>query len=101
MTDVSEEGDTLRLGSPVGGCPLKKGLEGGVRDNTLLQAAGHVFHDGNERTSHAVAAVFLDLNGWSHEADEADVVRRMIGVAAGSIKEAALATWFRKTSTKA
>lgn len=107
------------------------GLEGGVRDETLFQAAlarplnkwhyeeprpdifelaaayafalckGHVFHDGNKRTSHAVAAIFLELNGWVHATVEADVVRTMIGVAEGSIKEAGLAAWFRKTSTKA
>jgi death-on-curing protein len=106
------------------------GLEGGVRDETLFQAAlarplnkwhyeeprsdifelaaayafalckGHVFHEGNKRTSHAVAAIFLEINGWSHETDESDVVRTMIGVADGSIKEPALAAWFRKTSKK-
>jgi death-on-curing protein len=106
------------------------GREGGVRDETLFQAAlarplnkwhyeeqrpdifelaaayafalckGHVFHDGNKRTSHAVAAIFLEMNGWSHEADESEVVHTMIGVADGSIKETALAAWFRKTSKK-
>jgi death-on-curing protein len=106
------------------------GMEGGVRDETLFQAAlapplnkwhyeeprpdicelaaayafalckGHVFHDGNKRTSHAVAAVFLLINGWSHEAAETDVVRTMIGVANGTMKEAALAKWFRKTSQR-
>lgn len=106
------------------------GLEGGVRDETLFQAAlarplnkwhyeephpdifelaaayafalckGHVFRDGNKRTSHAAAAIFLELNGWTHAASEPDVVRVMIGVADGSIKEAALAAWFRKTSKK-
>lgn len=106
------------------------GLGGGVRDETLFQAAlarplnkwhhkkprpdilelaaayafalckGHVFHDGNKRTSHAVAAIFLDINGWTHDTSEPDVVRTMIGVADGSIKERALAAWFRKTSKK-
>lgn len=107
------------------------GLEGGVRDQTLFQAAlarpinkwhyeeprpdifelaaayafalckGHVFHDGNKRTSHAIAAIFLEMNGWVHDAEESEVIDTMIGVADGSIKEAALAAWFRKTSTKA
>ncbi len=106
------------------------GLTGGVRDETLFQAAlarplskwhyeeprpdifqlaaayafalckGHVFHDGNKRTAHAIAAIFLEVNGWTHEARETDVVHTMIGVAGGSIKEAALATWFRKTSRR-
>jgi len=106
------------------------GLQGGVRDETLFQAAlaralnkwhyeepqpdifelaaayafalckGHVFHDGNKRTSHAVAAIFLEVNGWTHDTPEPDVVHTMIGVADGSIKEQALAAWFRETSTK-
>jgi death-on-curing protein len=61
---------------------------------------GHVFHDGNKRTAHAVAFAFLKINGWSHEADESEIVRTMIGIADGSIKEPALAAWLRKTSTK-
>lgn len=107
------------------------GLEGGVRDETLFQVAlarplnkwhyeeprpdifelaaayafalckGHVFREGNKRTSHAVAAIFLEMNGWSHETEETEVVRTTIGVADGSIKEAALTAWFRRTSTKA
>jgi death on curing protein len=105
------------------------GLDAGVRDETLFQAAlarplnkwhyeelrsdifelaaayafalckGHVFHDGNKH-SHAVAAIFLEINGWTHDAPEPDVVRTMIAVADGSIKEPALAKWFRQTSRK-
>lgn len=61
---------------------------------------GHVFHDGNKRTAHAVAHAFLRLNGWLHDAPEAEVVRTMIGVADGSIKEAELAAWFRRASKR-
>ena len=106
------------------------GLEGGVRDQALLQAAlarplnkwhyekppsdifvlaaayafalctGHVFSDGNKRTAHAVAATFLEINGWTQETSEPDVVRTMIGLADASIDERAIASWFRKTSRK-
>jgi len=62
---------------------------------------GHVFHDGNKRTAHAVAFAFLKINGWLHQASDAEIVGTMIGVADGSIKETALAAWFRKTSKKA
>lgn len=62
---------------------------------------GHVFHDGNKRTAHAIAHAFLKLNGRTHDAPEPEVVRTMIGVADGSIKEPALAAWFRKKSNKA
>jgi death on curing protein len=61
---------------------------------------GHVFHDGNKRTAHAVAYAFLKMNGWRHQAPEREIVHTMIGVADGTIKEAALAAWLRKTSTK-
>lgn len=106
------------------------GLQAGVRDQTLLQAAlarplnkwhyeekrpdifelaaayafalckVHVFHDGNKRTAHAVAAVFLELNGWTQDCPETDVVLTMVGVADGSVKEAGLAAWFRRTSKR-
>lgn len=108
------------------------GLGGGARDENLLRAAlarpinkwhydqprpdlyeltaayafaiarGHVFLDGNKRTAHAVAAVFLLNNGVEHAAPEEEVVAAMVGVAAGSLSEAELAAWFRDTSgTKA
>jgi death-on-curing protein len=106
------------------------GLEGGVRDQSLFQVAlarplnkwhyekpspnifelaaayafalckGHVFHDGNKRTAHVVAAAFLEINGWTQDVPEPDIVRTMIGVADASIDERALASWFRKTSRK-
>lgn len=106
------------------------GLQAGVRDQTLLQAAlarplnkwhyedkrpdifelaaayafalcrVHVFVDGNKRTAHAVAAVFLDLNGWTQDCPETDVVLTMIGVADGTVREAELAAWFRRTSKR-
>ena len=107
------------------------GLEGGVRDQTLLHAAlarplnkwhyederpdifglaaayafalckGRVFHDGNKRTAHAVAATFLEINGWSQDAAQTDIVTTMIAVAEGSTTERDLATWFRKTTKRA
>lgn len=104
------------------------GLGGGARDESLLQAAlarpinkwhydeprpdlyelaaayafaiarGHVFLDGNKRTAHAVAAVFLLNNDIEHVAPEEEVVVAMIGAADGSLSEAQLAAWFRATS---
>lgn len=106
------------------------GLEGGVRDQTLLQAAlarplnkwhyeekrpdifdlaaayafalckGHVFHDGNKRTAHAVASTFLEINGWSEDALQAEVVTMIIAVADGSKAERDLAVWFRKATQR-
>jgi death-on-curing protein len=103
------------------------GLGGGPRDENLLRAAlarpinkwhyehprpdlfdlaaayafaiarGHVFLDGNKRTAHAVAAVFLVNNGTQHLVAEDEVVAAMIGAADGSLSEAELAAWFRDT----
>lgn len=107
------------------------GLEAGVRDQNLLRVAlarplnkwhyedtrpdifelasayafalckGHVFHDGNKWTAHAVAATFLEINGWSQTSSQPDIVHTMIAVAEGTLAEDALAAWFRRTSVRA
>lgn len=106
------------------------GLAGGVRDENLFKAAlarplnkwhyedprpdlfvlaaayafgiakGHVFHDGNKRTAHTVAFAFLKQNGYTHAADETEVVATMVAVADGSMSEGELAAWLRSTSQR-
>ena len=56
----------------------------------------HPFVDGNKRTAWVVARLFLADNGRRLQFDPADVVRTMEAVAAGTLKEAQLAAWFRK-----
>jgi death on curing protein len=56
----------------------------------------HGYSDGNKRVGFVAMAVFLDLNGWSLEAEEAEVVAIMLGVAAGEVTEEALAEWVRE-----
>jgi len=59
-------------------------------------ASNHPFLDGNKRTAIVVSGgVFLPLNGYELIADNAEVVRAMLGVADGQISEAELAAWFR------
>lgn len=41
------------------------------------------------------AYAFLGLNGYDLDADETDVVARMVGVAASAVTEATLVKWFR------
>jgi len=72
------------------------------RDLAALAAAygyglvrSHGYSDGNKRIGFVAIAVFLDLNGWSLEAPEPEVVRIMVDVADGSISEAKLAGWVR------
>ncbi len=104
------------------------GLGGGPRDENLLQAAlaralnkwhydepqpdlfalaagyafaivrGHVFIDGNKRTAHAVAAVFLANNGIDHRAPEEEVVAVMIALADGTLSEDEFTSWLRRSS---
>jgi death on curing protein len=63
-------------------------------------AAGHPFHDGNKRIAFVILAVFLELNGVELEADEAEVVTVMLGLAAGELSEEQLAAWVRtRTAT--
>ncbi len=55
----------------------------------------HPFLDGNKRTGFVVAALFLDLNGFELTAGDADVVIAVLGLADGSLDEAAFAAWVR------
>lgn len=54
---------------------------------------GHGYVDGNKRVGFVAMAIFLDLNGWSLEAPEPEVVRVMLAVASGELGEAGLASW--------
>lgn len=56
----------------------------------------HGYVDGNKRIGFMAMAVFLDINGWSLEAPEAEVVQVMLAVAAGEFTEEALAAWVRE-----
>jgi len=75
---------------------------GESRDLATLAAAygfgltrSHGYSDGNKRIGFVAMAVFLDLNGWSLEAPEAEVVAVMLGVAAGERSETELGDWIR------
>ena len=55
----------------------------------------HPFIDGNKRTGYVAAELFLWLNGWRLNADDASCVVTMLAVAAGDITEEAFAAWLR------
>jgi death-on-curing protein len=61
-------------------------------------ARNHPFVDGNKRTAFVVCAVFLELNGRRLTATQTDVVRVMLAVAGGSIKEDEFARWLESNS---
>jgi death-on-curing protein len=59
-------------------------------------AKAHPFNDGNKRAAFLAAMIFLGLNGKDLDATEAEVVQVMTALAAGSLSEAAMATWVRE-----
>lgn len=61
-------------------------------------AKNHPFIDGNKRIALTVAAVFLELNGFSLDAPESEAVVMYELLAAGEIDEVALARWFEDSS---
>lgn len=58
-------------------------------------ARNHPFVDGNKRTAFVALELFLTMNGWALEAEDAEAVTVMLGLAEGSIGEEALAQWIR------
>lgn len=82
--------------------PRHQWLYDDVRELAILAAAygfgltrNHGYVDGNKRIGFMASAVFLDLNGWTLQAPEAEVVEIMLGVASSEVQEAELARWMR------
>lgn len=61
----------------------------------------HAFVDGNKRCSLIVAGVFLGLNGWRLECEEAEAAHVALALAAGRLTEVDLVTWFKAAASKA
>lgn len=61
-------------------------------------ARNHPFVDGNKRTTLAVSAVFLEINGWMLEAPEAETVVVIESLAGGDVTEAEFSRWLQKWS---
>jgi len=61
-------------------------------------ASNHAFTDGNKRVALAVAAVFLELNGYSLDAPEPEAVIMYQQLASGSLTEEALGLWIERSS---
>jgi death-on-curing protein len=61
-------------------------------------AKNHAFVDGNKRGAFLSIGLFLAINGHRLVADQVDAIRTMLGVAAGGLPEAGLATWIKANS---
>ena len=55
----------------------------------------HPFNDGNKRAAFLAIGLFLELNGFTLQAEEADAVKTILSSAAGNLSEKALAEWIR------
>jgi death on curing protein len=62
-------------------------------------ARNHPFVDGNKRVAFQAMYVFLGLNGLRIEAEEPEVVRVILALAAGDLQEPELAAWLRQHTT--
>jgi death-on-curing protein len=61
-------------------------------------AKNHAFIDGNKRIAFVVATLFLELNGFSFNAPESEVVVFFENLASGNIAEDELSDWFKTSS---
>ena len=61
-------------------------------------ARNHPFTDGNKRIALTVAAVFLELNGYSLDAAEPEAVIMYQQLASGSLTEEELGLWIERSS---
>ena len=58
----------------------------------------HPFVDGNKRTGFTIAILFLERNGLTFSASEADATIQTLGLAAGDVDESAYAEWLKTQS---
>ncbi len=63
-------------------------------------AKNHAFNDGNKRTALLATRAFLFVNSQVLEPTEESEVLTMVGVADGSVDEAAFSAWLKANCTK-
>lgn len=60
----------------------------------------HPFIDGNKRTGFVAGVLFLEMNGYRFAATEEDATHAVLGLAAGTLHEAAFTEWLSKNAAK-
>ena len=63
-------------------------------------ARNHPFVDGNKRAGFVAGILFLELNGFSFIASEEDATQAVLGLAGGTLDEAAYTAWLRANSKR-
>ncbi len=66
---------------------------------TATIIANHPFVDGNKRTAFVAGVLFLELNGSTLTASEADATQAVLDLADSEINEDRFAIWLRANST--
>lgn len=61
-------------------------------------AKNHAFVDGNKRAAFLCVGLFLAINGHSLTASQVEAIETILGVAAGTVSEPALAHWIAQNS---
>jgi len=61
---------------------------------------GYPFSDGNKRAGFLSIGLFLELNGFDLEVDEADAVKTIVDLAAGNLSKEVFAEWIRARITR-
>lgn len=56
----------------------------------------HPYCDGNKRIGFLAMVTFLELNGYTFDATDAEVVVEILALADGDVSEAELIAWIRK-----
>ncbi|MBE9129322.1 MULTISPECIES: type II toxin-antitoxin system death-on-curing family toxin [unclassified Coleofasciculus] len=107
---------------------VQHGGSGGIRDENLLSASlarprhlfaygeptlfdlaaaygyglakNHPFIDGNKRVAFAVMATFLEINGYTLDVPEMEVVVMMEGLATAQESQESLARWLEENSVE-
>lgn len=80
--------DNLHAYSRPGVCAMAAAYAYGIVKN-------HPFVDGNKRTGFTAAIVFLELNGNTFTASEADATIQTLALAAGDLDEPGYAAWLK------
>ena len=87
--------------------PIQQWHYGSVRQTHALAAAygfglvtSHPYRDGNKRIGFLVAVTFMELNGHTFDATDAEVVAEFVSLASGHVTEEELADWMKRHSRK-
>lgn len=60
----------------------------------------HPFNDGNKRAGFIAASLFLDLNGFVFDCEDADAIQAVFALAAGDVSEREFVEWMRSHSNR-